>query len=64
MDYATYVHDVGHIVLDNLQFMLSGQGRRFGDIYELQNTAIEKFRAFATIKNVHISLVVHPKKEV
>jgi hypothetical protein len=24
MDYAVYVHDVSHIVLDNLQFMLSG----------------------------------------
>ena len=24
MDYAVYVHDVTHIVLDNLQFMLSG----------------------------------------
>lgn len=24
MDYAVYVYDVSHIVLDNLQFMLSG----------------------------------------
>lgn len=28
MDYAVYVHDVEHIVLDNLQFILSGQVRR------------------------------------
>ena len=27
MDYAVYAHDVEHIILDNLQFMLSGQGR-------------------------------------
>ena len=27
MNYAVYVHDVTHIVLDNLQFMLSGQHR-------------------------------------
>lgn len=24
LDYAVYEHDVAHIVLDNLQFMLSG----------------------------------------
>lgn len=63
MDYACYVLDVGHVVLDNLQFMLSGQGRGH-EIWEMQNSAIEKFRRFATTKNVHISIVVHPRKEV
>ncbi|MCH8058602.1 MAG: hypothetical protein IIB78_12110 [Proteobacteria bacterium] len=29
MDYAVYVYDVENIVLDNLQFMTSGQGRGF-----------------------------------
>ena len=29
MDYAIYAYDVEHIVLDNLQFMLSGQGKGF-----------------------------------
>ncbi len=28
MDYAVYVHDVEHVVLDNLQFMLSGQCKK------------------------------------
>ena len=63
MDYAVYVLDVKHIVLDNLQFMLSGQAKG-NEGWDLQNTAIEKFRRFATTKNVHISLVVHPRKEV
>ncbi|KAK1442021.1 twinkle-like protein [Babesia gibsoni] len=63
MDYAVYVHDVRHIIIDNLQFMLSGQNNRIGEIWELQNNAIEKFRRFATHKNVHVSLVVHPRKE-
>ena len=27
MDYAVYANDVEHVVLDNLQFMLSGQGK-------------------------------------
>ncbi|KAK2197360.1 bifunctional Archaeal primase DnaG-twinkle [Babesia duncani] len=63
MDYAVYVHDVRHIIIDNLQFMLSGQNGKVGEVWELQNTAIEKFRRFATHKNVHVSLVVHPRKE-
>ncbi|CDR95746.1 DNA polymerase I, putative [Babesia bigemina] len=63
MDYAVYVHDVRHIIIDNLQFMLSGQNSRVGEIWEIQNKAIEKFRRFATNKNVHVSLVVHPRKE-
>ncbi|GIX66048.1 DNA polymerase I [Babesia caballi] len=63
MDYAVYVHDVRHIIIDNLQFMLSGQNARVGEVWEIQNKAIEKFRRFATHKNVHVSLVVHPRKE-
>jgi twinkle protein len=35
MNYAVYVHDVTHIVLDNLQFMLAGQRRGF-DRFENQ----------------------------
>ncbi|KFG65437.1 putative helicase, partial [Toxoplasma gondii RUB] len=62
MDYACYVLDVGHVVLDNLQFMLSGQARGH-EVWDMQNSAIEKFRRFATVKNVHISIVVHPRKE-
>ncbi|CBZ52781.1 hypothetical protein NCLIV_025690 [Neospora caninum Liverpool] len=62
MDYACYVLDVGHVILDNLQFMLSGQARGH-EVWDMQNSAIEKFRRFATTKNVHISIVVHPRKE-
>ncbi|AFZ80208.1 DNA polymerase I family member protein [Theileria equi strain WA] len=63
MDYAVYVYDVRHIIIDNLQFMLSGQNSKPGELWDLQNSAIEKFRRFATHKNVHVSLVVHPRKE-
>jgi energy-coupling factor transporter ATP-binding protein EcfA2 len=63
MEYATYVHDVQHIILDNLQFMLSGQGRGGGDKFELQDRAIEAFRQFASQRNVHVTLVIHPRKE-
>lgn len=63
MDYAVYVHDVGHVVIDNLQFMLSGQGRQ-AEVWDLQNAAISAFRRFATQRNTHLSIVVHPRKEV
>jgi len=65
MDYAVYVHDVEHIILDNLQFMLirSGKNNVF-DKYDQQDIAVEKFRKFATERNVHITLVVHPRKEL
>lgn len=62
MEYAVYAHDVEHVVLDNLQFLLSGQGVGF-ERFELQDKAIEAFRKFATLKNVHISLVIHPRKQ-
>lgn len=61
MDYATYVYDVRHIVLDNLNFMLSGQGVGF-EKFDVQDRAIEKLRNFCTKKNVHVTLVVHPRK--
>ena len=62
MDYAVYVHDVQHVIIDNLQFMTSGQGSGY-EKFDIQDKAIEKFRAFATNKNVHISIVVHPRKQ-
>ncbi|KAL6068923.1 Twinkle protein, mitochondrial [Balamuthia mandrillaris] len=67
MEYAVYVYDVEHIVLDNLQFMLSGAGssnnpNHFGK-FDHQDRALEEFRRFATDKNVHITLVVHPRKQ-
>jgi twinkle protein len=64
MEYAVYVNDVEHIILDNLQFMISRNSlNKSFDKFDIQDTAIEKFRKFATSHNVHISLVVHPRKE-
>lgn len=61
LDYAVYEHDIAHIVLDNLQFMLSNQKYGF-DRFEQQDRTISALRRFATERNVHISLVIHPKK--
>jgi twinkle protein len=63
MDYAAYVHDVEHVVLDNLQFMLSGQNKGGYDKFDAQDRALSKLRQFATSKNVHVTLVIHPRKE-
>ncbi|EFA82972.1 T7-like mitochondrial DNA helicase [Heterostelium album PN500] len=63
MEYAVYVHDVEHIILDNLQFMLSGQTKAI-ERFETMDESIEKLRKFATQKNVHITLVIHPRKQL
>eukprot|EP00189_Rhodosorus_marinus_P000956 CAMPEP_0113960114 /NCGR_PEP_ID=MMETSP0011_2-20120614/4528_1 /TAXON_ID=101924 /ORGANISM="Rhodosorus marinus" /LENGTH=770 /DNA_ID=CAMNT_0000971517 /DNA_START=261 /DNA_END=2573 /DNA_ORIENTATION=- /assembly_acc=CAM_ASM_000156 len=62
MEYANYLLDTTHFVLDNLQFMLSGQARGTRK-FDLQDEAIIEFRKFATSNNAHISLVMHPRKE-
>jgi twinkle protein len=61
--HAVYAYDVRHIVLDNLQFMLSQQGRSGLDKWELQDNAIAEIRKFATEQDVHVTLVVHPRKD-
>lgn len=66
MEYASYVLDVEHIILDNMQFMITretGRSNSTFDKFDMQDIAIEKFRKFATEKNVHVTLVVHPRKE-
>jgi hypothetical protein len=60
-DYAVYVNDVEHIILDNLQFMLSrngnsrkGAGSLSWDKFDAQDLALEKFRKFATERLVRV----------
>lgn len=50
--------------MDNMQFMVSRKNmNKSFDKYDVQDVAIEKFRQFATERNVHVTLVVHPRKE-
>lgn len=65
LEYAAYAHDVRHVILDNLQFMMSGAtgSARGWDRFEVQERALDRFRAFATKHDVHVTLVVHPRKE-
>lgn len=48
MNRAVYVHDLAHIIIDNIKFM--------GD--EKQDLYVEKFRHFATEHNCHVTLVI------
>ena len=59
MTHAVYVHDIQHIILDNLQFMMGVSEDRF----LRQDMIISTLRRFATENNVHVTLVVHPRKE-
>lgn len=65
MSRAVHEHQIQHIVLDNLQFMLSGQysGGSF-DKFDLTDRTVSALRSFATNRNVHITLVIHPRKEL
>ncbi|BET00002.1 chromosome 10 open reading frame 2 [Nesidiocoris tenuis] len=63
--HAAYVHDVAHVIIDNVQFMLgmSSSESGFLDRFYRQDALIGEFRNFATTYNCHVTLVIHPRKE-
>lgn len=64
MDFSVYVDDVQHIILDNLQFLMPRSTTRRGiEKIDAQDEVIDKFRKFASEKNVNITIVIHPRKE-
>jgi len=63
MAHAVYVHDIAHVIIDNIQFMVGSQGGAL-DRFSKQDQCIEKFRKFATLHNVHVTLVIHPRKDM
>ncbi|KAJ2051532.1 hypothetical protein GGH13_008609, partial [Coemansia sp. S155-1] len=62
MRHAVYAYDVKHIIIDNLQFMMSMQAKGM-DKYDAQDAAIATFRQFATDEGVHITVVAHLRKD-
>lgn len=55
------LYEIEHVLLDNMQFMLpelNGQ-----DKFHLYNNAIGELRQFASNFNVHVTVVIHPRKE-
>lgn len=63
MEYAVYVHDTEHIIIDNLQFMTPGHLSKGFEKFDILDSTVSKLRKFATHHNVHVSLVIHPRKE-
>ncbi|XP_055332050.1 twinkle mtDNA helicase-like [Paramacrobiotus metropolitanus] len=65
MKHAVYLHDIEHIVVDNLQFMMgSSNFRSLNDRIVHQDRLIEGFRRFASEHDCHVTVVVHPRKEL
>ena len=62
MAHAVYVHDIAHIVVDNLQFMMGLDNVTAADRFFRQDQMIGEFRKFATRHNCHVTLVIHPRK--
>ena len=62
MEYSVYAYDVEHIILDNLQFMMGASYKGY-ERFDAQERALHEFRKFATAQNVHVTLVIHPRKE-
>lgn len=64
VEHATYVHDISHVIIDNLQFMMGmTEAEKHVDRFWKQDAIIAAFRTFATRKNCHVTLVIHPRKE-
>ncbi|XP_039745271.1 twinkle protein, mitochondrial isoform X2 [Pararge aegeria] len=63
VEHARYMHDIAHVVVDNVQFMLGMGEEREGDRYMRQDAVIAAFRTFATARHCHVTLVMHPRKE-
>ena len=63
MEYSTRCNNTQHVILDNLQFMLSGQDSGAIDKFAIADRVIGQLREFASKRNVHVTLVVHPRKE-
>lgn len=64
IEHAQYVHDINHVIIDNVQFMMGvSDEAKHMDRFWKQDAIIASFRAFATKKNCHVTLVIHPRKE-
>ncbi|CAH1792951.1 unnamed protein product [Owenia fusiformis] len=63
MSHAVYIHDIAHVIIDNLQFMMGSTTGTSMDKFQKQDQIISACRKFATNMNCHITLVIHPRKE-
>lgn len=64
IEHAQYVHDIQHVIIDNVQFMMgTADEPKHIDRFWRQDAIIGAFRTFATKTNCHVTLVIHPRKE-
>lgn len=63
MSHAVYVHDIKHVIVDNIQFMLGFDSSHKFDRFWQQDLVLNSFRKFATHEDCHVTLVIHPRKE-
>lgn len=64
LEHAQYVYDIGHVIIDTVQFMMGVSEDSSGvDRFWRQDNIIAAFRSFATLHNCHVTLVIHPRKE-
>ncbi|XP_043586468.1 twinkle protein, mitochondrial isoform X2 [Bombus pyrosoma] len=64
VEHATYIHDIAHVVIDNVQFMMgTSSDSKYMDRFWKQDEIIAKFRNFATMYNCHVTMIIHPRKE-
>lgn len=61
MSHAVYVHDISHVIVDNLQFMMGMDFTEKNRFFK-QDKIVAAFRKFATEKNCHVTLIIHPRK--
>jgi twinkle protein len=52
---------IKHVILDNLQFMTSLDAS-YSEVYARQDYICHRLRMLATEANIHVSLVIHPRK--
>ncbi|XP_076286895.1 mitochondrial DNA helicase isoform X2 [Lasioglossum baleicum] len=64
VEHATYVHDIAHLIIDNVQFMMgTADDSKHMDRFWRQDDIISRFRNFATRHNCHVTAIIHPRKE-
>ncbi|XP_066250466.1 mitochondrial DNA helicase isoform X1 [Euwallacea similis] len=64
VEHAAYAHDIVHVIIDNIQFMMGmSEEPKHMDRFWKQDAIIAAFRTFATRRNCHVTLVIHPRKE-
>ncbi|CDW58162.1 twinkle protein, mitochondrial [Trichuris trichiura] len=64
IEHHIEICDIRHVVVDNLQFLAGAVEQHLTDRFAVQDMVFSEFRRIASEKSVHLTLVVHPRKEL